>query len=277
MEALDPAEREALRSMQAEAVASAGAPLECSPSEVAPSLSRAGADSVLREIRLQRGIDAEELGLGTAQEAERQSAAGVQSRIARLERSLREEEERPVQSVVDEVARKRTQEQLRAEIESLRKERSLLLAEFLPGGGGSEISKPFIPENGGVFESIVAPNVALRGKIDAMRAAEGELHIIEHKARVHKLFNKVREYEKVQCLGYIHLVQDHMRQRGDTPPVRCFLVETLRSQNSRHEVRADPTFWREVIGAVRSKIDELQALMNGGPSAARVLSWLERL
>ncbi|CAK0895294.1 unnamed protein product, partial [Prorocentrum cordatum] len=142
MEALDPAEREALRSMQAEAVASAGAPLECSPSEVAPSLSRAGADSVLREIRLQRGID--ELGLGTAQEAERQSAAGVQSRIARLERSLREEEERPVQSVVDEVARKRTQEQLRAEIESLRKERSLLLAEFLPGGGGSEISKPFI-------------------------------------------------------------------------------------------------------------------------------------
>jgi len=148
---------------------------------------------------------------------------------------------------------------------------------LLPGDGGSEISAPFIPDNWGVFESIVAPNVVLRGKIDALRTAEGELHIIEHKSRQHKLFKRVREYEKIQCLGYIHLVQDYMRERGESPPVRCILVETFRGQSSRHEVREDPIFWREVIGAVRSRVDELQALMRGGPSASSVLSWLERL
>ncbi|CAK0846638.1 unnamed protein product [Prorocentrum cordatum] len=136
-----------------------------------------------------------------------------------------------------------------------------------------------------MFKSTIAPGLLLRGKIDALRTVEGasssesEMHIIEHKARQRKLFNSVREYEEIQCLGYIHLVQDHnQRERNESPLVRCILVETFGEDSSRHEILENPDLWHgKVLDVIRRRAEELTALVRGGPSASDLLSWLERL
>mmetsp|Transcript_9835 Transcript_9835/g.26203 ORF Transcript_9835/g.26203 Transcript_9835/m.26203 type:complete len:392 (-) Transcript_9835:82-1257(-) len=279
--AMGPSERRALYAMRQTGVhADSMAASQVGPRKVAPSMSEESAKEFVGQVRRQRGARAEKVGLETAEKAEKKSAVTVKGRMAKLEAALMEEAEKQVKTVVQEVARKVAMQQLEAEIANLKMEDSCLSASFTPGN--------LVPKSvfkTCMFKSAIAPGLSLRGRIDALRmvegasGGEGELHIIEHKARQHGLFTKVRDYERIQCLGYIHLVRDrNHRERGQSNPVRCILVETFEGDTSRTEVLEDADYWEgNVVDVVRRRAEELWALARGDPSASDVQSWLERL
>jgi hypothetical protein len=270
---MKPTEQIALRRMREKAVVNENKEaIYVDPRKAAPGLSKESAKVVMSQIMQQRGGRFEKRGLKTAEKAEKDSAANIKKRVVKLEKELSKQERKPAETKVEEVAQERAQVALKAEIEALEKQES-------------ELSSPFIVRPRGMFKSTIAPGLLLRGKIDALRTIEGasssedEMHIIEHKARQRKLFNAVREYEEIQCLGYIQLVQDrNLRELDESPLVRCILVETFEGDSSRHEIVENPDLWHgKVLDVIRRRTDELAALVRGDPSAGDLLSWLERL
>lgn len=275
--AMSPHERKALRAIRYKVASDGMEAVKVRPREVVPSLSKESAKQFRSQILTQRGGRAEKAGLRTAEKAEKKSAAKVNGRMAKLQKALQEAAGMPAETTVQAVAKVAKKRALEAEIAILEKEGSDLSADFTPGNS--------VPFKSGLFKSVIAPGLTLRGRIDALRivegadGGEGEMHIIEHKARQGGLFGAPREYERIQCLGYIHLVRDrNQRERGQSMPVRCILVETFEGDTSRREVLEDADLWGgQVVDVVGRRAGELRALVRGDPSASDVLSWLEGL
>ena len=71
---------------------------------------------------------------------------------------------------------------------------------------------------------------------------------MEIKNRVNRLFNTVRDYEKVQCYAYMHVL--------DIPYID--LAETLKSDNSVMNINAlrfENEFWNIIEKAIESFVD----------------------
>ena len=103
------------------------------------------------------------------------------------------------------------------------------------------------------------------GKIDGLD--EDEDTIIEFKNRVNRLFYKLRDYEKVQTMTYMFLLEKNNSR----------LVETLKNSGDTQmnviEVAWDSDFWEnEIIEKLKSFSKEFEKLMN---SSKKKLKFLE--
>lgn len=105
----------------------------------------------------------------------------------------------------------------------------------------------------------------LGGKIDGLD--EEDDTIIEFKNRVNRLFYKLRDYEKVQTMTYMFLLEKQKSR----------LVETLKTRDETQmnviEVDWDNEFWEsEVIDKLKSFSNDFEKLMN---SSKKKLKFLE--
>jgi len=135
-----------------------------------------------------------------------------------------------------------------------------------------ELRAPLQPGNKKTFTGLIAPGLHLRGKIDAHRNVNDEVHIFEHKARQRKLLKTVPMNERIQCLGYMDLVQ---REHEASCAVRCFLVETMQGETWQQEIKPKPMLWQQVVGNVYKQACQLKQLMQSNANVHEVLDWLD--
>ena len=76
------------------------------------------------------------------------------------------------------------------------------------------------------------------GKIDAI---EDDL-IIETKKRRHKLFGRVRDYEKTQLMAYLHIFQ---KKRG-------MLIENFDGEQNKFELNWDENYWNQIVEKLKA-------------------------
>lgn len=272
--ALSESQRRALRAVQRRSIAAPDAQrVHDAAKEAVPSLSDTTAAQIARSVNWARGRKAEAPGLSTATVADQKVAIEAKAKVAMLQTTLKKEEQ-----LRDERLAQASSVTETASVEKDFKKKSERIAVDIGGLSKTvaEHSLPMIKGNTKLFSAQVADGLVLTGKIDAQRNLDehGEVHIIEHKARQRKLFNALRQYEQIQCLGYMDLVQ---RDFPDND-VRCFLVETFKGTSSRCEVSKEKDFWEDaVLGVVQRRAGELQGLMLGGAPAGEVLAWLDAL
>ena len=81
------------------------------------------------------------------------------------------------------------------------------------------------------------------GRCDAIvQNEDGTKRIIEIKNRMHKLFNKVREYERVQLMAYLYI---NGIKQGE-------LVERYETQVRRYDV--DSKYWETITSEAKPVI-----------------------
>merc|ERR1712129_49183 len=90
-----------------------------------------------------------------------------------------------------------------------------------------------------------------------------EIHIIEHKRRQRKLCQTVKGYERIQWLGYMHLLRHYHRDAK----IRCFLFETFQQDTWKCEIEDDPDWFQvSILDVVRRRTRELIELIQSRAS-----------
>lgn len=89
----------------------------------------------------------------------------------------------------------------------------------------------------------------LGGRVDGL-TEEG--HVVEIKNRVRRLFNKIPDYEKVQVMCYMHLV--------DAP--RAYLVEKNAADHAVHSIEFDHDAFEEIRSGLEAFVSDLVGLMD---------------
>jgi hypothetical protein len=82
---------------------------------------------------------------------------------------------------------------------------------------------------------IAHESIVLSGKIDGFKQHGNTFLIIEHKRRQNRLFRKVYDAERVQCLVYLYLIS----RLNPEFEVRCMLSETFGNDCENHFVDRD--------------------------------------
>jgi hypothetical protein len=86
----------------------------------------------------------------------------------------------------------------------------------------------------------------LGGKVDGLTNIDGEKIIVEIKNRVNKLFNCVRDYEKVQCFAYMYILDIN----------NVHLVETLKSSKNQNMNIMNISYNEEFMDDIIEKIEQ---------------------
>jgi len=293
---LDPAQQLLLRKLQEKAVKSETA-IKVDAKRLGFNISDQAAKEIESEVAMRRGSNAESRGLKMA-EAEEMSRAKQQKAVSdKLQQgaqllSLQVDAFDTMQDLISALKTldpSAAAELLRSDLEPAKgllpkridpKEAAKTLAAKSSKlrKDAAKMATPFQAGNTRMFRAEVIPGVRLCGKIDAHRQVAGEgpseIHIFEHKARQRRLFQKLKDYEKIQCLAYIDLVKREQTDAG----VRCFLVETFQGSTWQCEVEDDQDLWQDkVLSVVGRRASELRDLMRPDTSSERVREWLDHL
>ena len=148
------------------------------------------------------------------------------------------------------------------------------------------------------LQTMLAEDVYLTGKMDAIQGVVGESIVItEHKNRQSRLFGYVKDYERIQCLAYLHLVKSEQHLLGwdpvnsrivppivskplqstssaiasvETPfacvPVTCRLVETHGHEERGDDVGIDDALWSSTTECLLARSSRLKAVISDGAS-----------
>jgi ABC-type phosphate transport system auxiliary subunit len=86
-------------------------------------------------------------------------------------------------------------------------------------------------------------SIVLSGKIDGFKQHGNTIMIVEHKRRQNRLFRKVYDAERIQCVVYLYLVT---RLRPEFK-IRCMLSETFGDDCMNHHVESDDDLMESVL------------------------------
>lgn len=95
-------------------------------------------------------------------------------------------------------------------------------------------------------------NIRLIGFIDGVKDGK----IVEIKNRQNRLFGRVPEYERVQCIVYMKL----------TGAQQCTLIENFNGNSNSHEITFDESEWGRLYPDILSFAHELNEYQNGEDS-----------
>ena len=150
------------------------------------------------------------------------------------------------------------------------------------------------------------PSLTLVGKLDGLKASAEEIEIREHKRRQRNIFRYVPLYEKIQCLAYMHLVEErkaelflddvtgqiHWRSSNEGKPctkknddgspkatttalteahVKCYLVQSFGLQEERTEIEFDAFQWQDITDILIEQTTELILALKDRHKLAAVL------
>lgn len=238
--------------------------------KIVPNITAATAKQIKSDVMMQRGVRAEAAGLALAESADKKVAKDTREQILALQRAA-DEEARQVTERLAAAHSRQDADKIQAESDQRRND--ICNAIKVLSQRASQQEAPIVRGHK-LFRSDISPGIAITGRIDGQRIVEDEVHIVEHKARQSKLFMTLREYEKIQCLGYMHLVRHENHQCS----VRCFLIETFKEESWRCEVVEDAELWEEgVLEVLKRRAQEFQDLMQQGARTDAALSWFEAL
>lgn len=290
---LSPDQRDLLRKLQSAAVAAPKA-VRVDAKRHGLNVSAQVARQLESEVQMKRGVKGERKGLKAAEAAEKKRAKQEKTRskvlqmgaklltlqsdaigdMQELLEAFRKQDPAMADFLLksDLIAAREDAKTIAKDIQTMKDESKKLRK------AAAKRAVPFQAGNTKLYSAEVAPGLLLRGKIDAQRQMSDEgchsIDIFEHKSRQRKLFKTLKEYEKIQCLGYIDLVK---RDSGDSG-VRCFLVETFQGASWQCEVKQEPELWKEkVLDVVSGRADELKDLMRPDIATETVREWLDSL
>lgn len=104
------------------------------------------------------------------------------------------------------------------------------------------------PSTGGGFQqynvcSIQGTLYQIVGRVDRLRPNEDGTHtLVEMKQRTKGLFNRLRDYEEVQCRVYLAMMPTNVRD--------CLLVESYDGEMRSYLVKRDLDKWKAIAGRV---------------------------
>jgi hypothetical protein len=102
---------------------------------------------------------------------------------------------------------------------------------------GIEYTQPVVPYKMTLTLSN-GDDILLYGRIDGLAIdSEGKEYVIESKNRQYKLFNEVRDYERIQCVAYIKL----------TNSTKCLLAEHFNGSHINHWIHTSDDEWRDIV------------------------------
>ena len=100
---------------------------------------------------------------------------------------------------------------------------------------------------------------ALRGRIDRLQQEGDETILIEIKARVNRLFKKLRDYEKIQVQCYLQMLPPDLAVR------RARLIEQFNGESHSIDLDRDDALWQnEILPGLVDFCNKLDAQMKGG-------------
>jgi len=95
--------------------------------------------------------------------------------------------------------------------------------------------------------------VFLYGKVDGIAVdSDGQKYVIESKNRQYKLFNTVRDYERIQCIAYMKLLNVS----------KCLLVEHYNDTYSTQWIHLSNTEWHDIIIGINTFIIYFKRLLS---------------
>ena len=136
--------------------------------------------------------------------------------------------------------------------------------------------------------------VCLMGKVDAVKATRDTITIVEHKRRQSRIFDSVPLYERLQCLAYIHLVEESKSRlhldlgtNAIRPhctcsdpdaclpladvQVKCLLVETMLEEENETEIHFEKDRWDETCALLVDRARELKRALTNPESLVALL------
>eukprot|EP00930_Biecheleria_cincta_P059394 TRINITY_DN45139_c0_g1_i1.p1 TRINITY_DN45139_c0_g1~~TRINITY_DN45139_c0_g1_i1.p1 ORF type:complete len:417 (-),score=87.71 TRINITY_DN45139_c0_g1_i1:31-1281(-) len=258
--------------------------------KVAPGVSKATAEHIAGAVKMMRGTIAEKSGLEIAAKVEQKQAKKTMTKVGSLELQLQKEAammkmQKDALGPMEDLLNKSPEERnvlmealAQIEVQYQQKKSAMESEVKLLKRSAVVHAAPLREGNNKIYKAILVPGLKLTGMIDAQRNIDGdgtssqEMHIFEHKSRQTRLFKSLRDYEKIQCLGYMSLV----KHDSIDATVRCFLVETFKEDSWRCEVEDEPDMFQEaILQVIQRRAGELRDLMQKDAGEKEVHSWLE--
>ena len=93
------------------------------------------------------------------------------------------------------------------------------------------------------------------GKVDRIQYnPDGSKVLVEIKNRANGLFNRVRDYEEIQCQTYMHMMKDiHF----------CRLIESYNGENKSYLIEKNPDKWKnEIIPKLQNFCEHFHSMLS---------------